>query len=400
MKGFSRPLPDDGPASPRVVIALVADAYGGRGGIAQYNRYFLKAVCSQQAVGRVIALPRAIRYQIEELPKKIEYVAWAAGGLFSYALAVMSLLVSIKRADLIICGHLHLLPFAKLLQIKYGCRIVPLTYGIEAWKPTRHYFSNWLCRNLDGFISIRRLTAELLISWAKPKNAHYYYLPNCVEPAAFGLAPKRSDLIERYGLRNMKVVMTAGRIDSMPSELCKGFDEVLTALPKLAGRVSNIKYLIMGDGTDIVRLETLASSLGVRDRVVFTGYVSEADKADHYRLADVFAMPGSSPNFDTYPFRFVFLEALACGVPVVGARVESHAEASDPDVQELIVQVDPKDTDDIVRGILLAMKSAGKGIKNAMTKFYYDEFEAQTCRALADVWKEHLCQSQPTASGK
>ena len=70
------------------------------------------------------------------------------------------------------------------------------------------------------------------------------------------------------------------------------------------------------------RLERKAASLGLKGNVVFAGRVSEAEKADHYRLADVFVMPGRQEGFG-----FVFLEAMACGIPVVASSVDGSREA-------------------------------------------------------------------------
>jgi len=105
---------------------------------------------------------------------------------------------------------------------------------------------------------------------------------------------------------------------------------MLETLPELARDVSDVTYLIIGDGDGRAHLEEKARALGVADRVVFTGYVPEKEKADQYRLADVVAMPGSNRLFDHYPFRFAFLEPLACGVPVVGSCLEDSSEIDDP----------------------------------------------------------------------
>jgi phosphatidyl-myo-inositol dimannoside synthase len=357
------------------VISLVPDAFGGRGGIALYNRYFLRAVSRHPSVQEVVVLPRKISYELEKLPDRLEYLTSAAHGRLSYAMATARQLTRVHGADLIICGHLHLLPIAKLLQARFRCPILPLTYGVEAWSPTRHVTANWLCHDLHGFIAIRHLTASLFLDWAKPHSSDYFYLPNCIDERAFGIAPKQPDLVERYGLRGRKVVMTAGRMDTAERERRKGFDEVLEAMPILAQRVPDITYLVMGDGGDRPRLEEKARSLGVRERVVFTGYVPETAKADHYRLADVFAMPGSGPKFDSYPFRFVFLEALACGVPVVGARLEHPSEAGDPDARALVTQVDPNDPAAIAAAIEAAIARSKEGINPTLGKFYYSSFE-------------------------
>ena len=58
-------------------IALVSDAYGGRGGIALYNRNFLQALCSFPDMGEVVAVPRNVTYDLEDLPPRDGYVAWA-----------------------------------------------------------------------------------------------------------------------------------------------------------------------------------------------------------------------------------------------------------------------------------------------------------------------------------
>jgi phosphatidylinositol alpha-1,6-mannosyltransferase len=147
----------------------------------------------------------------------------------------------------------------------------------------------------------------------------------------------------------------------------------------------NAAYLIMGDGSDRARLEAKARELGVADRVAFTGYVSEAEKADHYRLADVVAMPGSGPNYDSYPFRFAFLEPLACGVPVVGTAMEDPVEAADPVANALIVQVNPRDRMDIKRGILEALRRRGQNYGKLLEAFSYPAFERNAQAIVSDV---------------
>jgi phosphatidylinositol alpha-1,6-mannosyltransferase len=363
-----------------------AEPRRGRGGIALYIRHFLRAVASFRNVDSVVVAPRHISYALEQMPSNLTQLGWAAaGGLPTFALAAARLAARPRRADLIVCGHLHLLPFARALQLRHRCPLLPIIYGIESWQPTEHRAVNRLCRDLRGFVSIRRLSAERLIEWSGMRDKHYYYLPNCIDETAYGLGPKRADLVEKYRLAGRRVVMTAGRLDGSPREQLKGFEVVIRALPLLSETVPNVSHLIMGDGDDLPRLKELARSLRVADRVVFTGYVGEADKPDHLRLADVFAMPGSHPQFDTYPYRFVFLEALACGVPVVGSRLEDAEEAADPDARELIVQVDPHDCKDIVRGILAALTRSGRGISPALARYTYSAFEKKAHAILAEV---------------
>lgn len=373
-------------AAGKTIIALVPDAFGGRGGIALYLRHFLRALCSDPAVGRVVALPRTISYALEPMPQNLEYVTGAANGLKSFSLEVARVAARVPSTQLVVCGHLHLLPIARLLALRYGCPTLPIVYGFEAWAPTTHRAANVLARHIRSFVSIRRRTARLLIEWSRMRPKRVHHLPNCIDESAYGVAPKNADLAARLGLTGRRVVTTAGRLDTAHYERRKGFDEVIEALPLLVDRYPDIVYMVIGDGPDRARLEAKAAAAGLRDRVFFTGYVSEVDKADYYRLADVMAMPGSNPLFDRYPYRFVFLEALACGVPVVAPRMDDPEEAEDEDARALLIQVEPTDRGSIADGIARALAQGPKSINPVLSKFYFRAFESRVHEIIHDVF--------------
>ena len=93
-------------------------------------------------------------------------------------------------------------------------------------------------------------------------------------------------------------------------------------MPGLLREAPDLRYLIAGDGDDRSRLEAKVVALGLTGKVVFCGRVSDAEKADHYRLCDVFSMAGRQEGFG-----FVFLEALACGAPVVASELDGSRDA-------------------------------------------------------------------------
>jgi phosphatidylinositol alpha-1,6-mannosyltransferase len=115
----------------------------------------------------------------------------------------------------------------------------------------------------------------------------------------------------------------------------------------------------------------------LENHVVFAGFVRECEKADHYRLADVFAMPGRGEGFG-----FVFLEALACGVPVVGSAVDGSREAlRDGQLGEL---VDPADSASVLSGIRRALQKPA-AIPPGLAHFSWPAFTGRLKAAMDSV---------------
>ena len=107
----------------------------------------------------------------------------------------------------------------------------------------------------------------------------------------------------------------------------KGIDTVLRALPTIIQTCPNVAYVIAGTGPDRPRLERLAACLGVRDRLCFVGDIGHNRLPLYYSAADLFVMPARQNPPDVEGFGLVFLEANACGTPVIGGRTGGIPEA-------------------------------------------------------------------------
>ena len=354
------------------ILFLSMEAFGGKGGIAQYNRDMLRAFSAAPAVSEVVAVPRRMPLTPEPLPPKLTYVTAALPNRITYIKAVIKLLRENPEFEVIGCGHIKLLPLAFLAKLITKAPLFLIIYGIDAWKPITNPVTRYLLAHLDAIISISEITRQRFMEWSHLSEKKYFILPNAITQSDYGVGVKSQALMERYGLSGKTVLMTMGRL--APEEQYKGFDEILELLPVLARRIPQIAYLIAGDGEDRPRLEAKARALGVGDRVVFTGFVPEAEKADHYRLADAFVMPGRGEGFG-----FVFLEALACGIPVVGSKLDGSREALRGGA--LGILVDPRRPEEIEAGVLKALEQPPGVIPPGLEYFSFDNFAAR-CQAI------------------
>jgi phosphatidylinositol alpha-1,6-mannosyltransferase len=344
---------------------LVSDAFGGHGGIAKFNRDFLGALCAYPGVAEVVAVTRRQPLPLESLPPKLTYVTAGINSIVRYCLTTLRCLVTPGKYDLICCGHLNLLPLAYLAKWKTGAPLALLIYGLDAWQPPWNVLAGRIAAKVDAVISISDLTTRRFLGWARVKEDKVYILPNAVEPRYYGVGVKKPELLQRYGLTGKTVLLTLGRLAA--SEQYKGVDEVLELLPALAARLPEIAYLVVGDGDDRERLEAKARALGVGDRVVFAGFIPEMEKPAHYRLADAYVMPGWGEGFG-----FVYLEALACGIPALGSKLDGSREAlRDGD---LGILVDPHDRDDLWQGVLEVLKRPRGVIPPGLSYFSLENF--------------------------
>jgi glycosyltransferase involved in cell wall biosynthesis len=192
-----------------------------------------------------------------------------------------------------------------------------LTYGKEVW--------NWLPDRerealiaASGIWTISRYSRDRLCAAHNLNLDKVQILPCVVDGEAFTPGTKSPSLITKYNLETSKVLMTVARL--WPTDIYKGVDVTIRALPAIANVFPNIKYLVIGRGDDQPRLAQLAQDLGVGDRVVFAGFIPTADLVEHYRLADAYIMPSQEG------FGIVYLEAMACGKPVLAGDADGSTD--------------------------------------------------------------------------
>lgn len=274
------------------------------------------------------------------LPRVPRTPAYAAG------LAACTLL---RRPDLVISGHLHFAPAARMLNRLLGVPYWVVVYGMEAWDVTRPALRRAL-RDAELVVSISHHTRDRLLREQRLDPGRVVVLPCTVDAEAFRPAPRPAALLRRHGLDpGQPVILTVARLAG--TERYKGYDQVLEALPRIRRAIPDVRYVLVGEGDDRPRIERRIRELGLEGCVTLAGFVPDAELADYYNLCDVFAMPSAREGFG-----IVYLEALACGKPTLGGNGDGARDALRDG--ELGVLADPHDVPALARTLIAMLEGS------------------------------------------
>jgi len=214
-------------------------------------------------------------------------------------------------------------------------------------QPLMRMYQRSSLRDADMNIAVSRYTADLIAQTSDRVTV----LPNFIDHDRFYVSGRRDELRDRYGWHGKKVLLTVARLEPR-----KGIDQALRALSRLkqSGDLQNDwRYVIAGKGTELAALRRLTSELELDAMVEFLGFVSDEDLPGCYEAADVFLQPNRNLNGDTEGFGVVFLEAAACGLPVIGGVAGGTGDAIDHGRNGLLV--DGESVAEIADAIALLM---------------------------------------------
>ena len=122
--------------------------------------------------------------------------------------------------------------------------------------------------------------------------------------------------------RSDQLLLSVGRLSRR-----KGFDQTVRSVARLLPEFPGLHYALVGIGEDEQYLLDLARECGVEQRVHLLGHVSAEDLPRWYNAADIFVMPNREIDGDTEGFGMVFIEASACGTPVVAGDAGGTASS-------------------------------------------------------------------------
>jgi phosphatidylinositol alpha-1,6-mannosyltransferase len=178
---------------------------------------------------------------------------------------------------------------------------------------------------------------------------------------------------ERFGSERGPVLFTAARLVKK-----KGHAGLLRSLVRVVQEFPALLYLVAGDGPERQGLEASVQQLALQNNVVFLGDVAHEALGEYYRFADMFVMPNCiDEGGDVESFGMVFIEANACGKPVIGGRCGGTSAAIAEGTTGLLCQ--PNDDQSITAAMLqllrnpdLMRRMGAAGAERARRDFCWD----------------------------
>jgi phosphatidylinositol alpha-1,6-mannosyltransferase len=183
------------------------------------------------------------------------------------------------------------------------------------------YFTRLYLRNADLILVNSAATGMKAVSHGACPSKVKVLNPG-VDTKLFCKKNNLEPYLDKHRLNGKKVILTVSRLVKR-----KGHSSVIEAVARLKNEIPDIHYLVVGEGPENQNLGQFARESGVSDKVSFVGPVHDNELPYYYSLSKVFVMPTITDGNDYEGFGMVYLEANACGLPVIGSRSGGVADA-------------------------------------------------------------------------
>lgn len=351
---------------PKKILFLNLTAFSSTGGIEKFNRAFLKALSDLQREGQVSA-DSCSAYDDKVDTKYFPANSYKCfnGSKLGFAFWV---LLNAHKYHTIILSHINLSSVAWIVKaFSPSKKILLVVHGIEVWRKLSK-IQQKILQKADKILAVSAFTRQKLveihgINAGKITVFHNTIDPYFIYPHNFN---KPQYLLDRYKLdAKDAVIFTLTRLSS--TEKNKGYDSIIKVVSYLKKSYPGIKYILAGkyDESEKKRIDGFKQTNAVTERVLLTGFVKEEEVTDHYLLADVFILPSRKEGFG-----IVFIEAMACGLAVIGGNKDGSVDALKRG--ELGLLVDPDNETEILQALekCLAGNGVVSGRKELQQKVY------------------------------
>jgi len=196
---------------------------------------------------------------------------------------------------------------------------------------------------VDKIITVSRFLKEELVDSYKFDGDMIRVIYNCINTERFNPNIEGDGIRRRYGLENVPVVLYLGRLAPY-----KGVHHLIRAIPLILRERPDVKFLIAGSRRyDMLNLPGMAESLGIKDSVIFTGFIADKLVPKFYACCDIFCYPSLWEGFG-----LPVAEAGATGKPVVAFRTSAIPEVVENGKTGLLVEQDHTKLADAIINLL------------------------------------------------
>lgn len=340
-------------------ILFIAGDVNRIGGIEKYNKDFLSALRKTESM--------------------VSFVCRHEGGIsakISFVLRVLGEYIKI-RPNVIMCGHLNFSPICLFIKQIFGTPFTIALYGIEIISLDGR-LKRQAVAEAEKVLTISKYSEELILEKFPEIKDRLVLLRSSVDGAVFSIKNKNIQLIKKLGLKDQPIILSLARLATQED---KGQDRVLRALPHVLEKFPNAVYLIVGSGQDDRVTQFLEEHPSLAASVVLAGSAQDSERVDYYNLGDVYVLPSKFEGFG-----IVFIESLACGVPVIASDGYGCREGlQDGELGLLVPPDDEKSIANAINDILT---------KNAPDRFFDRGYlRDKTLKIYGiEAWNEQVAQ--------
>jgi glycosyltransferase involved in cell wall biosynthesis len=237
----------------------------------------------------------------------------------------------------------------------------------------------WSLPKADGVVTVCEAFAKQLVKMGVPR-ARIHVQHNSIRPEPSVSAQEMYAFRRKLGVKDdERMILAVGRLSKEKAQV-----DLLRAFKNLSDTHSetNARLVIVGEGPEREPLETAAASLGISDRVIFTGQVKNVEI--YYAAADVLANPSHSEGSP-----YVLLEAMAANLPIVATAVGGVPEMVENDQTALLVPAsDPQAMADAIARVLGDEQLAQRLAASASTLGSFRFSPESYVRSVANIYRE------------
>lgn len=310
-------------------LLLTPELFRAEGGIARIMRTYLKALAelagSNGSVDCVV---------LNDAPGRDPRVADYGGdrvrhviGCERRRLPFIWQTIRLGRAsDHLVCGHIHLLPVARLARVfNHRLQYSLVAHGIEVWRPYT-LAERLALAGAHRILCVSEYTRRQLRRFQPSLRPEALcVVANALDPA-FTAAPVSGPATRATP---GPVLLSVGRLSA--ADAYKGYDTIIEALPLIRREYPTARLRLVGTGDDAGRLRRLAASLNLAEAVEFAGGIPDDALRAAYAACDILVLPSSREGFG-----LVFLEAMYFGKACIGARAGGAPEVITEEVGCLV----------------------------------------------------------------